>query len=412
MRSTFSLLPYINRSKVKSDGTTAVLCRITIDGKQTAINTGIRCRPEDWNVKKNEIRTPRENNRLQEYLRLTEEAYNEILKSQGVVSAEILKNHITLNNVHPTTLLQMGEWERERLNKHSEEIDSTSSYRHSMYYQKYLTDFLTSLGRKDIDLEEVTEDFGKSYKAYLKKNKNFGVSQTNKCMCWLNRLLYLAVDKEIIRVNPCEDIEYEPKPEARHRYISREEFKKILSTPMHDNRLELARRAFIFSCLTGLAYADIKLLHPHHIGTNAEGRRYIRINRKKTQVEAFIPLHPITEQILSLYNTTDDELPVFPLPSRDALWFEVHELGVIIGKEENLSYHQSRHSFGTFLISADIPIESIAKMMGHSNISTTQGYARITDDKISKDMDKLMERRKKQSAGEKRKDNSKSTTSK
>lgn len=93
--------------------------------------------------------------------------------------------------------------------------------------------------------------------------------------------------------------------------------------------------------------------------------------------------------------------PYFRFPNRDALWFEIHELGVIIGKEDNLSYHQSRHSFGTFLISADIPIESIAKMMGHSNIRTTQGYARITDDKISKDMDKLMERRKKQSTGEK-----------
>ena len=82
MRSTFSLLPYINRSKVRADGTTAVLCRITIDGKQTAISTGIYCRPEDWNGKNNEIKTIRENNRLREYLRLTEEAYAEILKSQ------------------------------------------------------------------------------------------------------------------------------------------------------------------------------------------------------------------------------------------------------------------------------------------------------------------------------------------
>ena len=342
----------------------------------------------------NEIRTVRENNRLREYLRLTEEAYNEILKSQGVVSVEILKNHITLNNIHPTTLLQMGEWERERLKKHSMEIDSISSYRHSMYYQKYLTDYIASFGKKDIALEEVTEDFGKSYKAYLKKCKNFGASQTNKCMCWLNRLLYLAVDKDIIRVNPCEDLEYEPKPEAKHKYISREEFKRILSTPMYDDRQELARRAFIFSTLTGLAYVDIQLLHPHHIGMNAEGRRYIRINRKKTKVEAFIPLHPIAERILSLYNTTDDEQPVFPLPSRDALWFEIHEIGVIIGKEDNLSYHQSRHSFGTFLISADIPIESIAKMMGHTNINSTQVYAQVTDQKISSDMDWLMKRRK------------------
>ena len=336
MRSTFSLLPYINRSKVKADGTTTVLCRITIDGKQAVISTGIYCRPEDWNGKKNEIKTVRENNRLREYLRLTEDAYNEILKSQGVVSAEILKNYIT----------------------------SISSYRHSMYYQKYLIDYLTSFGKKDIALEEVTEDFGKSYKAYLKKCKNVGASQTNKCMCWLNRLLYLAVDRDIIRVNPCEDLEYEPKPEAKHKYISREEFKRILATPMYDKRQELARRAFIFSTLTGLAYVDIKLLHPRHIRRNAEGKRYIRINHKKTNVEAFVPLHPIAEQILSLYNTTDDEQPVFPLPSRDALWFDIHEMGVIIGKEDNLSYHQSRHSFGTFLISADIPIESIAKMMG------------------------------------------------
>ena len=66
-----------------------------------------------------------------------------------------------------------------------------------------------------------------------------------------------------------------------------------------------------------------------------------------------------------------------------------------------MSSHQSRHSFGTFLISADIPIESIAKMMGHTNIKTTQGYARVTDDKISEDMDKLMEKRKTQPNSEK-----------
>ena len=193
------------------------------------------------------------------------------------------------------------------------------------------------------------------------------------------------------------------KERSKGKDRSSTELNSYISTPMYDKRMELARRAFIFSTLTGLAYVDIKLLHPHHIGTNADGRRYIRINRKKTKVEAFIPLHPIAERILSLYNTTDDEKPVFPLPNRDALWFEVHELGITIGKEENLTYHQSRHSFGTFLISADIPIESIAKMMGHSNIRTTQGYARITDDKISKDMDKLMERRKEISSGEKKK---------
>jgi len=202
--------------------------------------------------------------------------------------------------------------------------------------------------------------------------------------------VYLAVDYEILRANPLEDMEYEKKPAPKHRHISRAELKAILETPMLDPLQELGRRAFLFSTFTGLAYVDIMLLHPHHIGTTADGRRYIRINRKKTNVEAFIPLHPIAEQILDLYNTTDDTKPVFPLPSRDEMWFEIHELGVAIGRKENLSYHQSRHSFGTFLISEGIPIESIAKMMGHSGIKTTQRYAEVTDKKISKDIDNLM----------------------
>ena len=131
-----------------------------------------------------------------------------------------------------------------------------------------------------------------------------------------------------------------------------------------------------------------------HIGTTSEGRRYIRIRRAKTDVEAFIPLHPIAGQILELYNTTDDDRPVFPLPVRDVLWYEVHGMGVALGMKENLSYHMARHSFGTLTLTAGIPIESIARMMGHTNIDSTQVYAQVTDRKISSDMNRLMERRK------------------
>ena len=75
MRSTFSILFYINRGKVKADGTTAVMCRITIDGRSTAITTGIYCRPEDWNAKTGTTRTVRENARLQEYRKYIEQTY-------------------------------------------------------------------------------------------------------------------------------------------------------------------------------------------------------------------------------------------------------------------------------------------------------------------------------------------------
>lgn len=393
MRSTFSILFYINRGKIKADGTTAVMCRITIDGRNTAITTGICCKPEDWNARTGTIRTVRENTRLQEYRKYIEQTYEEILRTQGVVSAEIIKNRVTRQFVVPTHLLRMGEIERERLRIRSREINSTSTYRQSQYFQKYLTDYLVSLGKKDIAFEEITEDFGKNYKAFLIRNKNFSTSQTNRCLCWLNRLLYLAVDNEILRTNPVENVEYEKKTAPKHKYVTLEEMKRILAMPLNEGRAELGRRAFIFSYFTGLAYADIKQLHPCHIGTTAEGRRFIRISRKKTGVEAFIPLHPIAEQILALYNTTDMHSPVFPLPSRDSIWHEIREIGVILGRHDDLSYHQARHGFGVLLISESVSIESIAKMMGHSNISTTQGYARITEEKISREMDRLMEKR-------------------
>ena len=80
------------------------------------------------------------------------------------------------------------------------------------------------------------------------------------------------------------------------------------------------------------------------------------------------------------------------LPKLIAITFLQHPLD-IRGAVENLSYHQSRHSFGTLAISAGLSIESIAKMMGHANISTTQGYAQITEQKISEDMERLIRRR-------------------
>jgi Site-specific recombinase XerD len=392
MRSTFSILYYINRGKVKTDGTTSILCRITIDGKSSVFATGYYCNPKDWNAKTGEVKDARANNLLVGLRSKIETSYSNLLKDVGMVTAKMLKNEITHVATVPVTLLKAGEEERERLRIRSEVIDSTSSYRQSKSSQVYLHEYLLSLGMRDIAFEDITEDFGWGYKLYL-KTKGCGNGHINHCLTWLNRLIYIAVDREILRFNPLADVPYEKKPDYKLKHISRAELQRIMEQPMPERLQELTRRAFIFSAFTGLSYVDVKRLYPSHIGTTADGRKYIRINRKKTDVESFIPLHPVAEQILSLYNTTDDSRPIFPLPKRDMLWYCIHEIGIVAGVKENLSYHASRHSFGTLTLSAGVPIESISKMMGHTNIRTTQGYAKVTDDKISKDMDRLMERR-------------------
>ena len=75
-------------------------------------------------------------------------------------------------------------------------------------------------------------------------------------------------------------------------------------------------------------------------------------------------------------------------------YIEAGVLERMLARAENLSYHMARHSFGTLTLTAGIPIESIARIMGHTNIDSTQVYAQVTDRKISSDMDRLMERRK------------------
>lgn len=394
MRSTFKQLYYINRAKVKADGTTAVLCRITIDGKNSVITTGVYCKPEDFNAKKGEVKDGKANGTLRKFRERIGQTYGQILKEQGVISAELLKNTLTGVNAVPVTLLRTGAEELERLEKRSVEIKSRSTYRQSVIFQECLRQYLLTLGKEDIVFSEISEQFGLSYKVFLLKDMGCSTDKMNKCLCWLNRLVYIAVDREIIRSNPLEDVTYEKKNPPRLLHISRGELKLMMETPMEDSMLELARRMFIFSSLTGLAYVDIYRLYPHHIGKTANNRTYIREKRGKTNVEAFIPLHPIAERILLLYNTTDDTKPVFPLPIRDILWHEIHAIGNALEFKENLSHHQARHTFGTLLLSAGISIESIAKMMGHTNISSTQIYAKITDQKISDDMDKLMQRRK------------------
>lgn len=391
-RSTFSLLFYINRSKVKLDGTTAILCRISIDGKQSALTTGMYCQPADWEAKKGAIKNEKENNRLQKLRIRLEKTYETILKEQGVISTELLKNTITEQNSMPTMLLEAGEEERARLKVRSVEIKSTSSYRQSKVTQSNIREFLLTRKMTDIAFKDITESFGEDYKLYL-KTKDYRSGHINHCLTWLNRLIYIAVDREILRFNPLADVPYEKKEPPKLRHISRSQLKSIMETPMADRLQELTRRAFIFSAFTALAYVDVKNLYPHHVGKTADGRLYIRIQRKKSDIEAFIPLHPVAEQILKLYNLEDDTQPIFPLPNRDQIWYCITEIGFLAGVKGNLSYHQSRHTFGTLLLSAGIPIESISKMMGHTNISSTQVYSRVTDDKISEDMDKLIKRR-------------------
>lgn len=183
MRSTFKILMYINKNKVKTDGTTAVLCRISIDSKNTVLSTGIYCKPDEFNTKKGEIKNSKANIALLKFRERIEQAYDQILKSSGIISAELLKNTIVGVNSAPTTLLQAGIVELKRLEKRSIEINSRSTYRQSIIFQKCLKEYILTFGKDDYSFSEITEQFGLSYKIFLLKNMGCSTDKVNKCLC-------------------------------------------------------------------------------------------------------------------------------------------------------------------------------------------------------------------------------------
>ena len=87
--------------------------------------------------------------------------------------------------------------------------------------QGNLRRFLQSRGEEDLPLRDLTEAFGQAFKLYLKSSQHRSPSYINRSLTWLNRLAYIAVDREILRCNPLEDLPYEKKVPPRHRAVAR-----------------------------------------------------------------------------------------------------------------------------------------------------------------------------------------------
>ena len=307
----------------------------------------------------------------------------------GAVSAELLKNHLQSVGSNPTTLLALS---REELSI-VQSTRASGTYQSCRSYHRQLESFVESKGVVDIPLTTLTMDFFDDYRIYFKR-KGYALSSTKQNLFWLSRLMYRAVSQQTIRYNPFEDAKYE-RVERKIRCLGKTDVARLLAMPLQNEQAEFVRRIFIFSVFTGLAFADVNKLRYCDIETNNAGVHYIRQYRKKTGVESITPLHPIAEQILSLYPLKDktEDNPIFATSqSRMQIGMHLKAVGLACGIRQNLSFHVARHTFGTLTLEAGIPIESIAKMMGYSSIASTQIYAQITDQKISRDMDRLMER--------------------
>ena len=146
----------------------------------------------------------------------------------------------------------------------------------------------------------------------------------------------------------------------------------------------------LLSCFTGLAYIDVYMLKDENIQKYLDGNYWIISKRHKTGVPINVRLLDIPLRILQKYKGKQPEHRALPMPSNQKMKAYLKELADICGIKKNLTYHLARHTFATTVtLTNGVSIESVSKMLGHTNIRTTQIYAKVINQKSGSEMDAL-----------------------
>ena len=173
-------------------------------------------------------------------------------------------------------------------------------------------------------------------------------------------------------------------------YLNQDEIDLIYNKEFSSARLAQVRDMFIFSCYTGLSYIDLCNLTKEDIKLAFDGKLWIMIKREKTGVDSNVPLLEIPKQILAKYEDKMKDGKLLPVISNQKMNEYLGEIAAICQINKRITFHLARHTFATEIcLTQGVPIESVSKMLGHTNIQTTQIYARVVDRKLSHDMEML-----------------------
>lgn len=167
----------------------------------------------------------------------------------------------------------------------------------------------------------------------------------------------------------------------------------ILNTDFENALLNRVRDVFIFGCFTGYAYQDLKALSPSHIVTGIDGKKWLQLNRGKTNGKEDVPILKLPELIMEKYKDYPlclRKKRLLPVPSNRMYNLQLKKIASICGITRDLTTHIARHTFATTIaLENDVPLPTVQKLLGHNSIRTTEKYAKVTRVKVSRNMERL-----------------------
>lgn len=394
-QSTFKILFYLRSNHVNKDGTSAIIVRVSIDGERQDWSTKLACEPERWDGKAGKAtgRSSKSfeiNNRLQDIQTILTNHFYDIQRRHGFVTAEMVRNAYMGITQREESLLKLYEQHLEDTKKLVGLSKADPTYRkYERMYRRVVEFMKKKYNITDIPLREIKYQFIVDLEFFLRTEYGYSQNTTYKCMKFFKQVINKAIRAGLITVDPFNGYKISVQRVDRG-FLSEDDLKKMMEKEFASKRLEQVRDIFVFACFSGLAYIDLANLRVDNIQKMFDGRLCIVTHRQKTNTKVTVPLLPPAIKILKKYEGKYLDGQLLPIITNQKLNCYLKEIADICGIEKNLTFHLARHTFATTMtLGKGVPIESVSKMLGHTNIQTTQIYARITNEKISHDMENL-----------------------
>ena len=397
IKSIFRVVFYLRSNYVNKEGKTSVMLRIYLNNERLSLgSTGISVKSSQWDKEKERIKgrtTEALNTNLQlDNIASGLQSIFRRIEMSDVVSLERIKSEFLGKKEEIDTLMQLFEKHNGDVAKQVGVSVGKATLQKYNVCKRHFSEFLEKqYKRTDLKLTELTYVVIREFDLYLRTEVGQNPNTATKTMKTFKTITLLGQKMGVLLHDPFMNHRFHIEPVNRG-FLTDEEILCIAHKQINIPRLELIRDIFIFSCFTGLAYIDVSNLTPDHIVTLGD-KQWIMTQRQKTSVETNVLLLDIPQAIIAKYGgKTYRNGKLFPMLTNQKTNSYLKEIADICGIKKNLTFHLARHTFATMSLSKGVPMESVSKMLGHTNIRTTQIYARITNKKIEHDMEELADK--------------------
>ncbi len=387
MKATFKVTFLLQKGKVKSDGKAPIVTRIIVNGEMAHFSTQQSVDPTRWDTKANRTYGLTQDDKtinavLDEIKSSLFRHYYDMQAKGESISALKLKNKLCSTEEKPikSTMDLFDKF----ITEYAELVKARGYGKEALIRYKIcknrVQEFLKDeMHANDISIDAINKRLLDKFYLWNRKTYKIGNNTAIHFMHKFSTVYKMAWDYGWVTGNPFHMLNLR-KDRTERAYLTIDELERLANREFTSERLERMRDIFLFCCYTGLSYIDVKTLTTDNLVRKNDGKLWIVTKRTKTEVPVNVPKYePLRKGNL-----------VFPVYSNQKSNDYLKEIAALCDIHKDVTFHVARHTFATTVtLENGVPIESVSKMLGHTNVQTTQIYARITERKINLDMDQL-----------------------